>query len=300
MWFTTTDEGVFQYDGQSFKQYTVNDGFCGYDVWDIMQSSDGSLWFGTSNGLCHLVDGEFETTSLPQIEIETEWMKDVYPMVNPNGVSSVIEDSKGVFWIGTNGAGAYRFENGVFTLFLSDKGDKMPDSLYHNVIQSIVEDSDGNIWFSSFSHGGVTAYNGTDFIEYDESDGLGDDMITSSYVDRSGRIWFGTRSGGTSYFAGGKFETIHETSGPCQNNMATVFEDSQGRIWVASYARSGVCLLQSDTLVKLDIEGSDKLVDIRCIGEDTEGNIWFGGRYGALWKFDGHRLVDYTYIKIGQ
>ena len=36
MWFTTTDEGVFQYDGQSFKQYTVNDGFCGYDVWDIM------------------------------------------------------------------------------------------------------------------------------------------------------------------------------------------------------------------------------------------------------------------------
>ncbi len=37
---------------------------------------------------------------------------------------------------------------------------------------------------------------------------------------------------------------------------------------------------------------------IFCITEDAKGNIWFGGRYGLLWKYDGNILSDYTYKKL--
>ena len=42
---------------------------------------------------------------------------------------------------------------------------------------------------------------------------------------------------------------------------------------------------------------SDKLIDIMCISEDKDGNIWFGGRYGLLWRFDGKELKDFTQLK---
>ena len=27
---------------------------------------------------------------------------------------------------------------------------------------------------------------------------------------------------------------------------------------------------------------------------DTEGNMWLGGRFGALWKYDGSTLIDFS------
>lgn len=44
-------------------------------------------------------------------------------------------------------------------------------------------------------------------------------------------------------------------------------------------------------------KNSDKLIDIKCISEDKDGNIWFGGRYGILWQYDGNKLTDFTHKK---
>tara|TARA_B100000809_G_scaffold201286_1_gene201847 strand:- start:140 stop:391 length:252 start_codon:yes stop_codon:yes gene_type:complete len=30
---------------------------------------------------------------------------------------------------------------------------------------------------------------------------------------------------------------------------------------------------------------------------DKDGNIWFGGRYGILWRYDGEVLTDFTQQK---
>ncbi len=69
-----------------------------------------------------------------------------------------------------------------------------------------VKDKTGNIWFSSFSHGGVTKYDGIALTHYAIEDGLSDDMISTSYIDRSGNLWFGTRAGGMNRFDGETFK----------------------------------------------------------------------------------------------
>jgi len=297
MWFTTLREGVFRYDGKSFTHFTEEDGLCNNSVSSILEDKEGVLWFGTASGLCSYKGEAFHHIPIPEDGATSDWLKSGYPIINPNGVLSMIQGKDGVFWIGSNGGGAYRYDGKTFTSFLKNKGKLMPDSLYHNVITSIIEDAAGHIWFSSFSHGGITKYDGTTLTHYGIEDGLADDMISTSYLDRSGNLWFGTRSGGMSSFQGGTFSNVIETEGACQNNMASLYEDKTGKFWVASYARSGVCWYDGTSFTPLEINGSENLNDIKFISGDKADNIWFGGRYGILWKYDGKTLTDFTQEK---
>ena len=76
-----------------------------------------------------------------------------------------------------------------------------------------------------------------------------------------------------SYVDGEGFQTVYRPEGECHNNMATLFEDSKGRLWMASYARSGVCWYEDGEFTSLEIKNSDKLVDIKCMGEDRNGFV---------------------------
>lgn len=296
LWFTTTNEGIFRFDGTSFKNYTIRDGLCGNEVWDIIEDSENNLWLGTANGLCQFNRKTFKTIPLPKSNDTSWWTKKYYPTINPQGVSCILESKSADLWLGTSGGGAYKFDGNDFTSFLKDKGQLQPDSLHHNHISSIIEDQEGNIWFSSFSHGGVSKWDGNKMNHFGLDSGLNDDMISGSYVDQSGRLWFSTRNGGMSYFEKDTFNTILSNN-YCNNNMATLLEDSKGNFWMASYAREGVCTFDGHSFTEFAVDNSNKLNDIKCIIEDRNGHIWFGGRYGILWKYNGTKLIDYTFSK---
>jgi len=299
MWFSTTQEGVFKYDGKSFTQYTVKDGLCGNQVWAIIEDQDGLMWFGTESGLCKFNGKSFETIPIPNDTTKSEWLEQTYPVINPNAVVSLVQDRQGVYWIGSNGAGAYKYDGVTFASYLKERGELMPDSLHHNVILSIVEDKNSDIWFSSFSHGGISQFSENEFTHYSLKDGFGDGMISSLYIDRNENLWAGTRNGGIYKYDGESFVNVPDidTETEDQIAMATFYEDSKGIFWVASYARKGVYQYDGKSFVPFEIAQSEKLTDMKSISEDKNGNIWFGGRYGKLWKYDGDKLVDYTQKK---
>jgi ligand-binding sensor domain-containing protein len=299
MWFTTTQEGVFKYDGKSFVNYTVEDGLCGNQVWTILEDKDELMWFGTGNGLCKFDGTSFETIPIPKNNTKTEWLEQTYPIVNPNAVVSLIQDKRGIYWIGSNGGGAYKYDGIEFTSYLTKRGKLMPDSLHHNVILSIVEDKNGDIWFSSFSHGGVSQFTENEFVHHSLKDGHGDGMVSTLYIDGKENLWVGTRNGGIYKYNGKSFVNVPDTNPETDDQiaMATFFEDSNGLFWVTSYARKGVYQYDGKSFIPFDVKSSDKLIDIKCISEDKFGNIWFGGRYGSLWRYDGEKLKDFTQEK---
>ena len=47
MWFSTEKNGVYCYDGKSFKNYTTADGLVYDSVFSILEDKNGNLWFGT-------------------------------------------------------------------------------------------------------------------------------------------------------------------------------------------------------------------------------------------------------------
>lgn len=50
LWFGTTGDGVYKYDGESFTQFTATDGLYSNTVWCILEDKDGKIWIGTDAG----------------------------------------------------------------------------------------------------------------------------------------------------------------------------------------------------------------------------------------------------------
>ncbi len=297
MWFTTSQEGAYKYDGQSFRNYNTENGLCGNEVSTIIEDKDGFFWFGTENGLCKF-DGEtFETIPLPIYPKKSPWLDKYYPMMNPKSVTHILQDKRGDYWVGSNCAGLYKYDGQQFESYLQEEGNLMPDSMHHNSISAIVEDAKGDIWIGSFSHGGINQFNGKEFIHHTLYDGIGDGMISSIYMDRQERIWVGTRNGGIYQYNGETFTNLKSHNDEDSIPMAKFFEDSKGTLWMSSYARKGVYQFDGKSFIPFNVNDSEKLIDVMCISEDKNGNIWFGGRYGLLWKFDGKTLKDYTQLK---
>ena len=160
LWFGTHEKGVFRYASGAFTNYSTSEGFYGNTVSAIIQDDKGKMWFGTEKGL-YKYDGQtFSNIPLPWVDTSSIWLDSVYPIVNPNEVSALLQDSKGAIWIGTNGAGAYLYDGKNFKSYLAEAGRVQSDQLYHNIIPSISEDDNGNIWFTSRTHGGVCKLDG--------------------------------------------------------------------------------------------------------------------------------------------
>ncbi|MEL7121657.1 MAG: two-component regulator propeller domain-containing protein [Bacteroidota bacterium] len=297
IWFATSQEGVYKYDGQSFVNYNIDNGLCGNDVSTIIEDRDGLFWFGTENGLCKFDGKKFETIAIPKYPKKSEWLDKYYPMINPNAVTTILQDKRGDFWVGSNCAGLYRYNGNKYESYLQERGNLMPDSMHHNSISAIVEDKVGDIWIGSFSHGGVSQYNGEEFIHHALDDGIGDGMISSIYIDGQERMWVGTRNGGIYQYNGQVFKPLQNDEGVEKIAMAKFFEDSKGILWMSSYARKGVYQYDGEKFIPFTSKNSDKLIDVMCITEDKNGNVWFGGRYGLLWRYDREELKDFTQLK---
>lgn len=296
LWFGTSTEGLYKYDGKKFLNFSVKNGLCTNQIWDIIEDDKGIIWLATNKGLCKYNGKTFTQISLPYIDTSSDWYKNIYPTVNPNQANSIIQDRSGIFWIGTSGGGAYKYDGKTFESILANKGRKYEDSLHHNVIQSIIQDKSANIWFASMSNGGITRFDGETFKGFKSENGLSDNMVRYLYQDQEGNIWIGTngnRNGGLDKFDGKNFTNFNESNGLCSNNVSVIYQSKDGTMWFGS-DRGGICYLENGEFTPFEALSG---ISIRTIIEDKKGNIWFGGRKGNLWKYDGEKLTDLTQLK---
>ncbi len=263
-----------------------------------MLDSKGNIWFGSSREGVFRYDGkDFTHIPIPP-EVMPRPEDDPIGLYPRNMVLSLLLDQNGLIWLGTTGAGVYSYDGETFTNYLAEEGRRQPnDGLYRNVIQSMVEDHDGNIWFTSMTHGGISRYDGHEFTHFNTEDGLPDDMIFSSWVDRNGGIWFGTLDVGLIHIDGNSFSYFDEADGLLNNMVSCFYEDKEGKLWLGSFRSSTVSWYDGNKFTPFPFDKKNKLTELRFITEDQKGNLWFGGRYGLLCQFDGEKLSDFTQKK---
>ncbi len=296
LWFGSRGNGVYRYNGEYFVHITEKDGLLNDDISCIIEDTRGHLWFGNREGVSWYDGNHFKTLKIPQSNTSSVWLDTVYPIVDPNQVMSILEDKKGNIWLGTNGAGVYKYNGRSFSHHLTDIGKFYSDNQQHNIVLSMAQDPKGNIWFSSLSHGGVSMYDGEKFITYIEE--LSDDFIRVLFCDSKGNIWIGThgnRKGGLDKFDGEKFTTFYKTHyGFKNNNVWSIFEDTTGLLWIGS-GITELSTFDGKHFTKfIDDQGKSYEKIIFIIGDDN-GNIWFGNRNG-LWRYDGTNVIDMTTI----
>jgi len=208
-----TDGGLDLLDQKSgkFKHYihnkTDSTSLSHNVVWSLYEDKAGELWIGT--GLFFSIDNlgglnHFHRNS----ETFTRYLSD---LSNPNTlidnrVGSIFEDSRGTFWIGTNGDGLHTLDRktGLFKRLTFNP--KQPDQLSRPPLSNpidhitfITEDSDKKIWIGTFSNGltrydpsskQITRYGNAD----DKAKAFSENTSWSAYATHDGLIWLGTEA----------------------------------------------------------------------------------------------------------
>lgn len=104
-WFGTNGEGLYLYDGKTFTNYTEHDGFDHHFILSLLVDKAGNIWIGSRSGLCR-----YDGKSFIDVPLTREQANNAPAKVQaaPNGVWSMMQDSKGTIWVGT--------EDGVYCL----------------------------------------------------------------------------------------------------------------------------------------------------------------------------------------
>lgn len=119
------------------------------------------------------------------------------------------------------------------------------------------------------------------FRHYNNKEGLSHNTVYCSVQDRKGFLWFGTDDG-LNRFDGYAFTVYrHDASAPVGhtlpgNKIDHLFEDSEGRIWIAT--NRGVCYFDyaTDSFHPIaDAVGENVTGHFLSIYEDLHRNLWF-------------------------
>jgi PAS domain S-box-containing protein len=128
--------GLTHFDGGRFTTYTTQDGLLSNNVFAIYQvPGQEALWVGTDRGLNELSNGVFRSFSASSAGAKKGPSDDI--------IFSITGEDDGTLWLGTNGGGLLRFQNGHFIRFTTKEG------LFDDAVFKILDDGAGSLWLSS-------------------------------------------------------------------------------------------------------------------------------------------------------
>lgn len=217
IWFGSISNGIHYFDGNKIIPPDSIASLKNATVWSIGQATDSTYWVGTTNGIA-LLSFTDKSVSYP---IPLLSNKTVYSILSDRtghfyfgtddglyflndtvivnlasasggklpGVRSLFQDSKGVIWAGTM-QGLFYIENNK-ALSLSQKYNlpKVP-------VTSIAEDTEHQIIFSTYDFGFyVFDHKSNKVSVINTQNGIYNNRILFSYLDRNNWLWLGTPEG---------------------------------------------------------------------------------------------------------
>ncbi|HYF02766.1 MAG TPA: two-component regulator propeller domain-containing protein [Patescibacteria group bacterium] len=301
LWFGTTGEGVYRYDGNSFKNFTVKDGLNSNHIACIYEDNTGNIWFGTMDGICRY-DGKIfsrvpitvsrskNLLSYDSPRLQKEISVDSYG--NPseeNAVWDIIQDRTGRFWFGTTD-GIYRYDGKTFTHFSHNDGVINNSGLPINKIERIVEDTSGNIWFGGRTNEGIFRFDRKSITNYKPD---GKNWLRPVLKDKTGNIWFSNWLSVYRY-EGQSFVNFTKNDGSCFKGSTFMIEDKNGNIWCGNDGENGLCRYDGKSFKNYTMKDGLNNNSVWSIVEDNSGYLWIGTRNTGLSRFDGKTFTTFS------
>jgi ligand-binding sensor domain-containing protein len=300
LWFGTTGDGVYRFDGKSFTNYTIKDGLISNGVYCMLEDKEGNIWFGTGVGVSRYDGTAITSNPIPDGNA-----------VLRHGVGSMFQDKKGVIWFGTDD-GVYCYSGKSLTPFLRKDSVINKNGLQLKKVERMLQDKNGNMWFCSGMGGGegICCYDGKSIINFKPN---GDVWVPYMLEDNAGNIWFSGRTHGYFRYDGKTFTDFTEKIGfnPAiedQNGniclsgkvgFGPVLEDNAGNIWftgkmVRFGGEGGIWRYDGKSCMNYTNKGSLGAYQIWCMVKDNAGNIWIGTNNTGLFRFDGKNFICFS------
>lgn len=296
LWFGTTGEGVYRYNGSSFTNFTTKDGLSSNIIWSLLEDKAGNIWFGTDSGICRF-DGR-TITFLPILisrKNDLNAMNAIQAASGKNAVWSMMQDKRGTIWFGT-GEGVYCFNGTSFSRFPENRGIVNYGGLRLKMVQCMLEDKAGNVWFGSGlgEKEGLCRFDGKNLTGFKPN---GEDWIRSIMEDKNGMLWLACRHKGLLRYDGKTFTPVGEKESFNTAGTSSIIEDKSGNIWFASLGAredGGVWRFNGKTFSNFTTKNGLTNNSVFCIVIDRAGNIWFGTSNMGLCKYDGTTFTRFS------
>ncbi|WP_190300258.1 hybrid sensor histidine kinase/response regulator transcription factor [Rufibacter hautae] len=300
LWIGTQDAGVHVYqlkEGAVLGKVSLpaGVGLAGASVSCIYEDRSGHVWLGASTGLYLYDRNQASLTSFPGKEYFRQ----------SNIVLSVLEDSKGMLWVGLQDGGVYQLDlrqlkkNSLEKAVFTEVQGKDGRPLTQRSVQAIFEDKDQNLWVGTYGDGiKMVARENEKFIKFR----LSQDVFGKSApneiryygicTDVEGNLWLGTDGNGIyKCDKTGRVLNHYASSqagkGLTDNAILSALKDSRQNLWFGSYAK-GLYLYRKETdsfqNFQHDPTKANTLSgnDVRALFEDSKRNLWVGTNGGGL------------------
>lgn len=295
-------EEIFVDRDFTYDQWTVEDGLPVNSINEIIQSSDGYIWFGTYDGLVRFDGVRFKVYKSAE-----------YEGLTGNRIVNVNEAPDGTIWVKTEQNNLIRFKDGMFE-HITKK-----DGLNGNGVFTFSNGPDNKLWIGA--HSGISVYQDGTLVPYHPD--IISEPVSRLYIDGDGTLWYReSRELGLYRFDGVKktylatakklfdfsrfltlddgrtiFNTwghlyiyengeVSEAVPDLSSDFETVglFQDSTGAVFIASRNR-GLFKLSGDDWTNINPVKTDRLREL-FLAEN--GNFWASG-YRKL--FFNNRVV---------
>ena len=207
--------------------------------------------------------------------------------------------------IGTEGIGVCLIDKNTLTIkeYYNQSG-IANFSIKGNAVYDIYKDSYGKLWISTFEEGikiADFAQTGFHTIKHQENNpnSLCKNTICSILEDSDHNMWYATNNGISLWQSDkGQWNTFLKSK-----NVLTLFEDSSQKIWVGTYSSGAYVLNKQGMILEHYMITNDKnsigTNFVYTIQEDSDGNMWFGGKKGYVCKLD-RTTHTFTNISVSQ
>ena len=287
IWLGTAGGGVSRYDVQRNRFGLFRGGaaaqYEGYSVFAILETTDGSVWLGSTNGL-----ERFNRSSFRAVPASAT-ITGLAPG-RPQDVLALFQDREGFLWVG------YREQRPLERIDLrSGTVRRYP---LHGV-RSIFQDRDGEFWIG-FWFDGVARLDGRSGLyrlyrnNPSNPDSLRGGGVWTFHENPRGQLWMGTwgRNGMLEVFdkSTGRFRSIVPREQQVEHsagvNVRAIVQDDDGFLWLGTWGNGLQRYNPQDGSFEYFYEQQGLPSNyVKALKQDHSGNLWVSTEKG-LSRFD--------------
>ncbi len=300
-WFATWGDGLYRFDGKVIVHYTTKHGLSHNRIDQVLEDSEGNLYFSTPSGVSRFDGNQFKTLAeskfsewklmptdlwfknskydghvlrydgkllhslrLPKVQIGEDFIAKHPGTPRPYGVYTVYRDKHDYVWIGTAALGVCRYDGKRFDWLTSDDVNELHNGP-SNGVRSIIEDREGYFWFNTRHRYAINQ-----------------PSPSQSSPDSPDEIFQRLPGiGSLDLKPDGEYEYM------------SIAKDHNNSLWIATY-RHGVFRYDGKNLTHFPIMDDLNFVKLFSVYCDRSGTIWLGTHENGAYRFNGTSFQRFT------